>query len=361
MEVLGLIPAFPGARLFARWWKVGRLAAAPRFETIAGLPVHHPRMLFVPRVPSLGPPLVMAALLREIASRRARTDVIVRSCAYPEGVACIWLGRLLGIPTALQTLGSDLNVTPNLWGPRQWLSRTLPHAGRVLAVSRPLADRAIELGAAPERTLVIPNGVDKTRFFRAIPSPAGASSVSPRTDAGSSTWASCTRARASSTSWMRSNASPPTCPTRSWRWWVRDQNWAACRRSRTSSPAGWSQPAAVPHNQVALFMGAADICTLPSWREGTPNVVIEALASGRRVVATRVGGIPDVIRKPEQGELVEARDIPALAGALTRALGTPADSRALAAESPELVRQRTPAARHARDAGARSARSGGTP
>ena len=46
VEVLGLIPSFPGARLFAKWWKVGRLAAAPRFETIAGLPVHHPRMLF---------------------------------------------------------------------------------------------------------------------------------------------------------------------------------------------------------------------------------------------------------------------------------------------------------------------------
>jgi glycosyltransferase involved in cell wall biosynthesis len=89
-----------------------------------------------------------------------------------------------------------------------------------------------------------------------------------------------------------------------------------------------------PHDQVALFMGAADVFTLPSWREGTPNVVIEALASGRRVVSTRVGGIPAVIRRPEQGELVEARDIPALAGALTRALSTPTDARALAADLP---------------------------
>ena len=89
-----------------------------------------------------------------------------------------------------------------------------------------------------------------------------------------------------------------------------------------------------PHDQVALFMGAANVCTLPSWREGTPNVVIEALASGRRVVSTRVGGIPDVIRRPEQGELVEPQDIPALAAALTRALDTPADPHALAADLP---------------------------
>ena len=44
-------------------------------------------------------------------------------------------------------------------------------------------------------------------------------------------------------------------------------------------------------------MAAADVVTLPSWREGTPNVILEALASGRPVVATRVGGIPDVVER----------------------------------------------------------------
>ena len=80
--------------------------------------MHHPRIPFIPRLPTFGPPLVAAALLREIASRRDRTDVIVGSCAYPEGVACIWLGKMLGIPTALQTLGSDLERHPEPLGAR---------------------------------------------------------------------------------------------------------------------------------------------------------------------------------------------------------------------------------------------------
>ena len=82
-------------------------------------------------------------------------------------------------------------------------------------------------------------------------------------------------------------------------------------------------------------------------------MIIEALASGRRVVATRVGGIPDVIRRPEQGELVEARDVPALAAALARALSTPGDAGALAAGLPELVRQRARCCATRSTAGAR--------
>jgi glycosyltransferase involved in cell wall biosynthesis len=334
VEVLGLIPSFPGARLFARWWKVGRLAAAPRIETIAGLTVHHPRMLFVPRVPSLGPPLVMAALWREIAARRGRTDVIVGSCAYPEGVACIWLGRMLGIPTALQTLGSDLNVTPNLWGPRQWLSRTLPRAGRVVAVSRPLADRAIELGASPERTLVVPNGVDKSRFFPRDP-------VACRRELGLAVdgrWIVYVGELYESKGVVDLLAAferlAPEVPDAKLAVVGPGPELGRVQAFANKFPGRVVAAGGRPHDQVALFMGAADVCTLPSWREGTPNAVIEALASGRRVVATRVGGIPDVIRRPEQGELVEPRDIPALASALTRGLSTPGDARALASDLP---------------------------
>lgn len=75
-----------------------------------------------------------------------------------------------------------------------------------------------------------------------------------------------------------------------------------------------------PHEEVAAWMAAADIVTLPSWSEGTPNVVLEALASGRRVVATSVGGIPDLVTSSVLGELVPARAPAELARALERAL-----------------------------------------
>jgi glycosyltransferase involved in cell wall biosynthesis len=60
-------------------------------------------------------------------------------------------------------------------------------------------------------------------------------------------------------------------------------------------------------------------------------VVLEALASGRPVVASRVGGIPDLIDRPALGELCPPRDPPALAAALARVLARPHDPAAIAA------------------------------
>jgi glycosyltransferase involved in cell wall biosynthesis len=72
-------------------------------------------------------------------------------------------------------------------------------------------------------------------------------------------------------------------------------------------------------------MAACVVLVLPSWNEGTPNAVLEALACGRRVVATRVGGVPDVVDAPELGELVEPRRPDELAAALGRAAVAPYD------------------------------------
>src|SRR6184192_181360 len=57
--------------------------------------------------------------------------------------------------------------------------------------------------------------------------------------------------------------------------------------------------------EVAPFYAAFDALVLPSSNEGTPVSVIEALGAGRPVVATRVGGVPDVVRDGEDGFLVE--------------------------------------------------------
>jgi glycosyltransferase involved in cell wall biosynthesis len=69
---------------------------------------------------------------------------------------------------------------------------------------------------------------------------------------------------------------------------------------------------------VAPFYSAFDAMILPSGNEGTPVSAIESLAAGRPVVATRVGGVPDVVRDGEDGFLVELGDVRELAGALER-------------------------------------------
>jgi glycosyltransferase involved in cell wall biosynthesis len=76
--------------------------------------------------------------------------------------------------------------------------------------------------------------------------------------------------------------------------------------------------------EVAQFYAAFDAMILPSINEGTPVSAIEALAAGRPVVATRVGGVPDVVREGEDGFLVEPGDVDALADRLARLAGDPA-------------------------------------
>jgi glycosyltransferase involved in cell wall biosynthesis len=78
-------------------------------------------------------------------------------------------------------------------------------------------------------------------------------------------------------------------------------------------------------------MAAADLITLPSYMEGCPNVILEALACGRPVVATKVGGIPEIMGD-ECGRLVPPREPGALAQALAAVLDADWDSAAISAQ-----------------------------
>jgi glycosyltransferase involved in cell wall biosynthesis len=73
--------------------------------------------------------------------------------------------------------------------------------------------------------------------------------------------------------------------------------------------------------EVARRMDDSTVLVLPSRSEGLGRVIIESFARGRAVVATRVGGIPDLVRDGENGLLVEPGDHEALAAALASVLG----------------------------------------
>ena len=78
-----------------------------------------------------------------------------------------------------------------------------------------------------------------------------------------------------------------------------------------------------PHDEMALWMNAADCLCLPSRSEGMPNVVLENLACGRPVVASRVGDVPGLVRDGVDGFVVE--DGPAFPDRLADALGRALD------------------------------------
>ncbi len=80
---------------------------------------------------------------------------------------------------------------------------------------------------------------------------------------------------------------------------------------------------------TAAFLRESDLFLLPSESEGLPYSVIEALASGTPVVATRVGGIPDIVHDGEHGRLVPVRDAAALAAAIRDLAAEPGRLRAM--------------------------------
>jgi glycosyltransferase involved in cell wall biosynthesis len=86
-------------------------------------------------------------------------------------------------------------------------------------------------------------------------------------------------------------------------------------------------------HDVPRLLGAADLALLSSRSEGIPLALIEAMAAGLPAVATRVGGIPEVVEEGITGALAPAGDDEALAAQILRLVGDPAARAGLAASA----------------------------
>ena len=74
------------------------------------------------------------------------------------------------------------------------------------------------------------------------------------------------------------------------------------------------------HKEIPIWMNASDIFVLPSLNEGFPTVIPEAMACGKPVIGTKVGGIPEALSNPDVGVLVNPRDPEALADIILNSL-----------------------------------------
>lgn len=243
-------------------------------------------------------------------------EAVVGSWAYPDGYAAKKVAAKLNVPYLIKVHGSDINVFGATSCRSRVIKQVMGSASRIVAVSQALKNKITAMGVSGSRISVIYNGVDKSVF-----NPVKRSEDSePANEFGNYILfvGNIISSKGVFELYDAFNQIQALHP---------DVNLVyvgnGANKSRLQEKVAGDDRVtiidAMPLDGISLLMANATIVCLPSYREGVPNVLLEAKATGRPVVATRVGGIPEIIDESD-GLLVAAEDVSSLSDGLTRAL-----------------------------------------
>jgi glycosyltransferase involved in cell wall biosynthesis len=331
-KVLAPVPWFPSAD--ARWGEWARMSATPSREIRNGIDVLHTRYLVVPKIGMTVAPLLLAAAsigpMRRLITEGFDFDLIDAHYFYPDGVAAALLAQWTGKPFVVTARGSDVNLIGQYAVPRRLMRWAGSQAAACIAVSSALADALGTLGIVPTAQVqVMRNGVDLERFLP-VPQAEARAAIAQQ---GAPLLLSvgnlvplkghslCVDALA-----LLQSAYPQA------RLVIAGEGPLQAALAQQVRALGLESRVAlvgrVDNDQLASWYSAADLLLHPSSREGLPNVLLESLACGTPVVATRVGGIPEVIRERLAGTLIAERSARSLADAVAQRLAAPQPERA---------------------------------
>ena len=319
-RVLAPVPYFPFRG--ERFGRYGAFARAPGSETRFGIEIDHPRFLTIPKLGMAAAPFLLYASSRLAVVRLLRAgqrfDLIDAHYFYPDGVAAVMLGRTFGLPVTVTARGSDINVIPEYGVPRRLIRWAASHADGVIAVSSALAERLSALGIDRSRTTVLRNGIDAT-LFRPV-TPFGGTGRDPPSPLAVSV-GNLVPLKGHD---MAISALAELPKLNLWIVGAGPEQTRLEALARSSGVAGRVTFLGVlPHERMPEVYSAADVLILASKSEGWPNVLLEAMACGARVVATNVSDVPQVVTIPAAGAWVRERTVAALAQAVREVLATP--------------------------------------
>ncbi|MFN7983322.1 MAG: glycosyltransferase [Vicinamibacterales bacterium] len=264
-----------------------------------------------------------AVVAREVATWRP--DVLLTSWAHPDGWATAKLAKRFGLPVVLKVLGSDVLVQAT--GKRRaYVSESVKAMTAVAAVSADLARHVVELGADPARVHVVPEGLSFEEFSpgdqQAARAQLGITGQEPMIlFVGSVIAAKGVFDLVDACARLRDRQVRFQCC-------IVGKGGDLERVRQTIETLGLGRHVTCaglrPHAELAQWFRASDVVALPSYTEGIPNVLREAIACGRPFVSTRVGGIPE-IADPSLSRLTNAGDVDGLAAHLESILNDPLD------------------------------------
>ena len=316
--VVAPVPWFPLSHpAFGRY---GSQARVPPSEQRHGIPVLHPRYPLLPKIGMSVAPFLMAAALRSTLRRVVREqydfDLIDAHYLYPDGVAAVMLGRALGKPVTITARGSDVNLLGRHRWPRRLIRRAVSRADGTVTVSAALKTRLVGWGADEGRITVLSNGVDLS-MFRPLDreqarrelglSPPVLLYVGRLTGLKGIDLALRALRELPSVHLLLVGGGEEEPPLRQLA-----ASLGVADRVTFTGP--------LPQERLAAYYSAADASILMSSREGWPNVLLESMACGTPVVATDVGGVPEIVAAPEAGVLVAERSAEGLVRAVRQLL-----------------------------------------
>lgn len=256
-------------------------------------------------------------------------DLIHGHYAYPMGLAAVEVARSLGIPSVITLHGSDVNffAAGSRLGARRFRS-AVSGADRVICVSRALEDRTHQIAGLSAQYL--PIGIDLRKFSPTLTRSQARTVLELPPDKHMVLYIGNLLASKGISIALEALGHPsledavgvfvgsgPLAPTIS-----------------SQRNCLWREE--VPNSMIVTYLTAADVIILPSYAEGLPTVMVEAGACGTPVIATRVGGIPELLAD-NRGTLVAPGSAGELREAILEALARPEEARCRAGRLREHV------------------------
>ena len=252
--------------------------------------------------------------------RDFKPDLLLSSWAYPEGSVGTHIARKLGIPAFVKVHGNDINVAAQQASVQKQITAWGKKVSGVASVSADLKRKMQKIGIPASKIHVIYNGIDHQRFH---PLPRSLARNFLKLDdsriilfvgnlkkeKGCLDLLDAFIALASKHLNLRLYIAGTGAMKKA----------IEQRRTQSELEDRICLLGNVDHAALNHWYNAADLVCLPSYNEGVPNVLLEAMACGTPVVATNVGGIPEIVTV-DTGILLESGDIQALSQSIDTAL-----------------------------------------
>ncbi|MFL6709928.1 MAG: glycosyltransferase family 4 protein [Massilia sp.] len=315
-RVVAPVPYFPSTD--ERFGSYAKFARVPRFETRNGLDVAHPRYFHLPKIGMNLAPGFMTRAMKPVIARMLDEghdfDLIDAHYFYPDGVAATALGRYFNKPVVITARGSDITLIPQHSAPRRMILEAAASAAASITVCNALKVGLTELGADPGKIVSLRNGVDLQRF-----QPGDRAALRKELGMTGLTLISVGNLLPvkGHDLTIRALTLMPDASL-----WIAGAGPEQASLEALAAELGVASRVrflgSVPNAELHRYYSAADAMVLASSREGWANVLLESMACGTPVVATRVWGTPEVVTAPAAGILMDERTPAGLADAVAR-------------------------------------------